>query len=61
MESPREVYQALDYCKSYIESAYVHGFPENMHCRMIHAIDVVSSIGRRTGSNGGGHILFRNT
>ena len=42
--------QVLDYCKLYIESAYVLGSPENMHCRMIHAIDVIISIGRRTGS-----------
>lgn len=61
MESQREVYQVLDYYKLYIESAYVLGFPENMHCRMIHAIDVIISIGRRTGSNGGEYILFRNT
>ena len=57
MESPREVYQVLDYCKLYIESAYVLGFPENMHCKMINAIDVVCT-GRKTGSKGGGYILF---
>ena len=58
MEGEREVYQVLNYCKLCIESVYVLGLPENMHCRMIHAIDVVC-IGRKTGSNGRGYILFR--
>lgn len=59
MESEREVYQVLDYCKLYIESACVFGLPGSMHCKMIHAIDAVS-IGRKRGSKGGrGYILFR--
>ena len=39
MEREIQVYQVLDYCKLYIESAYyVLGLPKNMHCKMIHAI-----------------------
>lgn len=52
MESEREVYQVLDYCKLCIESVYVLGLPENMQCKIIHSIDVVS-IGRKPGSKGG--------